>query len=141
MKTSNVKIRRQCGDCTECCTALGVDEINKPRDVACQHLAGDSSGCSIYQTRPASCRAFNCVWLLPAGMPKRMKPIKTKIVPYATDGIMGRGIVLAESEAGALDSAAGKEVSDHFTTLGVMVFTRRVGEDIAVRSRGKASRK
>ena len=53
--------KRQCGTCTECCTSLGVKELSKPEGVACQYLG--EKGCGTYDDRPASCRAFECLWL------------------------------------------------------------------------------
>jgi len=52
--------RRDCGACTVCCTSLGVPEVNKPRDIECSHLCGQ--GCGIYESRPESCRVFDCLW-------------------------------------------------------------------------------
>lgn len=53
---------RECGDCTACCTALRIDELNAPAYTPCQHL-GDK-GCSIYEDRPHHpCRVFTCAWL------------------------------------------------------------------------------
>jgi hypothetical protein len=52
--------QRPCGDCTACCTVMAVDEIDKPLGVECQHVC--ASGCSVYATRPAGCRDFNCIW-------------------------------------------------------------------------------
>ncbi len=52
---------RTCGDCTACCTVLAVTELRKPMRWACQHVA--CGGCQVYDTRPPSCREFNCLWL------------------------------------------------------------------------------
>lgn len=52
---------RICGSCRACCTVLGVPEIKKPADTACEHLC--AQGCSVYPSRPASCKAFECLWL------------------------------------------------------------------------------
>lgn len=51
---------RECGGCTECCTAIGVVELNKPPGVRCQHLT--EQGCGIYEDRPPSCRSYFCLW-------------------------------------------------------------------------------
>jgi len=55
------KAQRQCGDCTACCTVMGVRSLNKSAGQPCAHLA--SSGCGIYSTRPEVCGAFTCLWL------------------------------------------------------------------------------
>jgi hypothetical protein len=52
---------RQCGECTACCTALAVQELDKPRYRPCQHLG--EAGCGAYQSRPGSCRDYQCLWL------------------------------------------------------------------------------
>ncbi len=54
---------RECGPCTACCTVLSVDEIEKPQGVACENLCADGRGCSVYKTRPETCRTFACWWL------------------------------------------------------------------------------
>lgn len=41
---------------------MKVHELNKPDNTWCQHCKiGD--GCQIYETRPESCRVYECVWL------------------------------------------------------------------------------
>lgn len=51
---------KPCGDCRACCTVLGVREFDKPNYQPCQHEC--STGCSIYPTRPESCRTYQCGW-------------------------------------------------------------------------------
>ena len=53
---------RDCGACTACCHSLGVDELQKPTFLSCEHIG--PRGCRCYHTRPASCRSFQCLWLL-----------------------------------------------------------------------------
>jgi hypothetical protein len=53
---------RSCGGCTSCCDFMGIDELGKAPLCVCPHRA--DGGCSIYESRPGSCRAFTCVWLL-----------------------------------------------------------------------------
>ncbi len=52
---------RSCGNCTECCTAIGVKELGKPYFQACRRLC--ESGCSRYRERPDSCRRYECGYL------------------------------------------------------------------------------
>jgi Fe-S-cluster containining protein len=54
------KLRRECGTCTLCCTTSAIPETRKPSGITCEHCA---IGCSIYNSRPQSCRAFECAWL------------------------------------------------------------------------------
>lgn len=53
-------MKRECGDCTICCTFARVPEFNKPERVTCTKCA---SSCTIYNTRPKSCATFECAWL------------------------------------------------------------------------------
>ena len=53
-------MKRQCGECRECCIVLEVDAMRKPADVPCRHLCG--KGCGIYSRRPESCKVFTCAW-------------------------------------------------------------------------------
>lgn len=52
----------KCEDCTFCCKMPAIKEFNKPRNVWCQFCA-KGKGCTIYDSRPASCIEFECVWL------------------------------------------------------------------------------
>jgi hypothetical protein len=77
-----------CGDCSLCCRLLEVQEIDKPFLKMCQH-AQRGAGCTIYASRPESCRAFVCTWLAsqqaPDGaawdrMPPEMRPDRCHVV-------------------------------------------------------------
>ena len=50
---------RECGECRECCTTMAVDELDKEAYVECNNLC--SMGCKIYDTRPTSCKEFECM--------------------------------------------------------------------------------
>ena len=54
---------RECGGCTACCVELIIEdpELTKLPGVKCQNLA-KTGGCSIYQTRPKTCRDWYCMW-------------------------------------------------------------------------------
>ena len=56
---------RRCGSCSECCIALSVKEIEKPSMVRCESVC--SAGCRVYESRPESCKSFECLWLMGAG--------------------------------------------------------------------------
>jgi hypothetical protein len=72
-----------CGSCTLCCKLLGIPELDKPQDRWCTHCAV-GSGCRIYESRPASCRDFECVWLQSQKeakpLPLALRPDKSKMV-------------------------------------------------------------
>jgi hypothetical protein len=70
---------KACGACTQCCKVLAVQELGKPMGVLCSHCVS-GKGCGIYDTRPASCRSFECVWLMDPEMPHRFRPDLTKVV-------------------------------------------------------------
>lgn len=55
------QFKRSCGECTACCTALAVEEIDKGVGVTCAHVC--TKGCEIYSDRPKSCGDFSCLWL------------------------------------------------------------------------------
>lgn len=69
---------RFCGDCTLCCTLLGIHQLNKPPLQDCPHCHVGKS-CQIYFKRPEECREFDCMWLS-AGLPEELKPSKTHVV-------------------------------------------------------------
>ena len=79
---------RECGDCTLCCTLLAVEELGKKARSACEHES--CSKCSIYETRPQSCRDFECLWLKGV-VPESVKPNKCHVVLSAT--LDGNGMV------------------------------------------------
>ena len=68
---------KTCGPCGLCCKVFAVAELAKPMGAPCPHYAG---GCTIYETRPASCRSFECVWLMDPEMPHRFRPDQTRVV-------------------------------------------------------------
>lgn len=53
-------IRKSCGECTACCTVIGVEELKKDPYTKCEHL---KENCSIYEERPNSCKIFECLYL------------------------------------------------------------------------------
>ncbi len=58
---------------------FAVEELAKPMSVRCVHLCA-AAGCGIYPDRPASCRSFECVWLMDPEMPHRFRPDQTQVV-------------------------------------------------------------
>jgi hypothetical protein len=50
---------RACDGCTLCCKVIGVNQLKKPRGVACRH-ATEGKGCAIHPMRPQECRAYTC---------------------------------------------------------------------------------
>jgi len=72
-----------CDGCTVCCKVMKVSELEKPGNTWCQHCKiGD--GCGIYDTRPESCRVYECLWLktqrLGKPIPFELRPDKSRVV-------------------------------------------------------------
>lgn len=53
---------RNCGKCTLCCRLLPTGD-GKPANTKCPH-SRRHRGCTIYDTRPRSCRLWSCSWLI-----------------------------------------------------------------------------
>ncbi len=55
---------RSCGECSACCTVLGVVDLvpPKPDYVACSDCR-PGGGCVRYATRPPTCEDYQCLWL------------------------------------------------------------------------------
>jgi hypothetical protein len=52
---------KACGDCTVCCTVLGIGPNGKAPGVTCSY-ARPGQGCGVHPTRPDNCRAYQCIW-------------------------------------------------------------------------------
>jgi len=54
---------RECGPCNICCRlpAIVDPELNKPPGALCSNWSA-GTGCTIYETRPFSCRGHFCAW-------------------------------------------------------------------------------
>lgn len=69
------KAKRQCGNCTACCTVIGVSALHKPAGQTCDHCVVHKTtrkdpGCLIYDNRPKECQDYHCLWVLGMGKPK-----------------------------------------------------------------------
>ena len=66
---------RTCGSCNVCCVALTIDDpaLQKLQGYRCRHTLPDKS-CSIYETRPDTCRTFFCGW-------RRLKWVRETLRP------------------------------------------------------------
>jgi Fe-S-cluster containining protein len=64
---------KSCGECTMCCSALEIDEFQKPAGPACVHCVS-GGGCAIYAARPRLCRDFECEWLTSRTLPQHFRP-------------------------------------------------------------------
>lgn len=70
---------RSCDECTLCCKLVGVSEIEKPPRQWCQHC-NIGEGCAIYDTRPESCKRFECFWYSNEWIPNSLRPDRCHFV-------------------------------------------------------------
>ena len=100
-----------CGTCRACCRALGVEELDKPEWRMCQHAKG--GGCTIYPTRPTSCREYACVWLQsqegPVPLPGFLRPDRCGVI---LDTLLGNhtNMVVLRVAPGQLDRMQDKHI-------------------------------
>jgi Fe-S-cluster containining protein len=80
-----------CGSCSMCCKLLSVQAddggLFKPFLRWCRHAVRPGGGCGVYQTRPESCRLFECLYAasqraLPRQdvMPPEMRPDRCGVI-------------------------------------------------------------
>lgn len=78
----NEKIKRSCGDCTECCQGWLHGEAKGHffyKGKPCHFI--DRNGCSIYEDRPENpCKSFFCNWLVDEKIPMWLKPNLSKVI-------------------------------------------------------------
>lgn len=55
---------RRCGDCDLCCSAMEVFDLVPPKPLGCRcpHQCASGPGCTIYESRPSTCKVFYCLW-------------------------------------------------------------------------------
>ena len=70
---------RSCGECSMCCKVLGIEALNKPIGTWCPHCAPGRGGCTVYETRPAECRSYECQWLIDKELGDEWKPLISKM--------------------------------------------------------------
>lgn len=85
--------KRECGECTLCCTVTMVPELKKPVNTLCDKC---DNGCTIYDERPDSCKKFKCQWLR-GDLNFDMRPDKIHTVIEKLPGVP---VVLALVEPG-----------------------------------------
>jgi hypothetical protein len=120
-------VTRECGPCSECCYVLGVHEVGKPDFTHCKHESASKHGCcSIYKTRPESCRTFKCLWL-EGHLDRKDRPDRVGIV-FATAEMPGRQVVIAYvRKPGADKSGHGKELLERLTQACPVCIVRHDG--------------
>ena len=68
-----------CGNCTVCCMALRIIELDKEAGRYCKHCL-PGKGCGIYATRPGICRSFLCGWRQVAQLGEAWRPDKSGVL-------------------------------------------------------------
>ena len=121
---------RSCGDCQACCSLLGVKGLPtypnsyKPPRQRCEHQC--TTGCAIYEDRPAPCAEFSCHWRLGliAG-DERRRPDRFGVMFTATDD-RGRGQLLVATEVtpGSLEQGAALHTLQRWTQRDVLIVRR-----------------
>ena len=85
-----------CEDCDICCDIVGASELGKPYYARCAHM---HKGCTIYETRPHSCRVFRCAWHMGFfGDKPDWRPDKLGVILHFT----GTSVEVFETRPGAL---------------------------------------
>lgn len=118
---------RTCGACTACCTALGVADLQPPKP-AHQRCAHERRKCTIYETRPASCRAYRCGWLQGAGAlrdrPDRsgviVDQVATGPLPFLLEQLDAPWIAARELHQGAFEAKPGERLLDWLRERGLV---------------------
>lgn len=79
--TKNLVADRVCGECTECCKFIAIDDpaLQKPTNLLCPHCVQDA-GCSVYESRPQPCRGWYCCWRMLDFLSDDWRPDKSGIV-------------------------------------------------------------
>jgi len=77
---------RACGACSLCCKLLPIAALDKPHDQWCPHCRPGAGGCTIYESRPETCRSFSCHWLADSSVGEHWAPLKSKMVVQITGG-------------------------------------------------------
>jgi hypothetical protein len=80
MQTPETVPGRSCGECSLCCKLPRIDAVDKPAGLWCRHCAPGRGGCTIYDSRPSSCRAFHCGWIVDARLGPEWQPLTSKMI-------------------------------------------------------------
>lgn len=76
---------QECGECTACCYAFPVIELDKLEWEKCKHV---DKSCKIYSKRPESCRKCMCAWVQMKNVGIELRPDKCGIIFERDNNIM-----------------------------------------------------
>ncbi len=111
---------RPCGSCTRCCTNMAIEELDKPIDVDCSFLHPDG-GCAQYETRPQSCRDFECLWRKGLGS-SYLRPDKAGVMFCTTSNGSALVGLVEPGRKGAWKRGEARDVAKWHVDNGVPVF-------------------
>lgn len=103
---------RSCGECTECCDVLAVLELNKGPRERCAHQC--EAGCAIYESRPASCAGWECLWRTGL-MDESDRPDRSGVIVFGQRMPTYEGIFdirATETRPGAIDAIGAVKVTE-----------------------------
>jgi hypothetical protein len=122
----------ECGSCTACCRVFAIPETSKPAGKWCDKC-NIGKGCTIYETRPARCVDYECIWLQAKlrgdaqhKLPDSLRPDRCKVVfsPTTNPRIIA-AMVMPGMTANALQR---DDVASLIHTLTANDFAVAVGE-------------
>lgn len=76
---------KTCGGCGACCKLPAIRELSKPAHQTCSNYV-TGQGCSIYEQRPGSCRAFECGYLQNPELNDDWRPDRAGFLLYFAPG-------------------------------------------------------
>jgi len=101
-----------CGECRECCTAMGVYEMDKPNHQSCRYEC--ETGCSIYNRKPKSCNDFECLWKrrVVGNGELRFRPDRIGLVPIIEHRLEFGPLIVCfmETKPGSAENATALEL-------------------------------
>jgi hypothetical protein len=123
---------RSCGSCSLCCKLLAIDELGKAAGDWCVHVVR-GKGCSVYESRPDSCRAFRCYWLDQAMLDEAWRPDRSGLILRD----VGSGVLLVEVEPSKPDAWRRPPFLDQLRRWSQMALAN--GGMVVVKLRGSAT--
>jgi hypothetical protein len=72
---------KACGSCGMCCKVLAIQVLNKPGGTWCGSYR-KGAGCGVYETRPAPCQGFHCLWLTSEKLGDDWRPDRAGFLMY-----------------------------------------------------------
>lgn len=117
--------KRSCGECTECCRVLAIDELDsgfKKNGVWCPKRKR-GTGCTIYDSRPTGCRSFQCLWLQGIGKPGDRPDRSGIVLDFAVveNGLPGGVLQVWEGKPNALRGPLAIAATDNALGRGIWV--------------------